>query len=347
MTTAKKNVLTMKNGPPFWKTSLSQLIGPRFYAFNLYRSQSSPVKQTRDLVTEIVVSVIRCSRSDPAVDRVELLATEELTARDLRHQPDGRIDRALLDAEHHLEVARARIARHDELGPRHQHAVTVDERGKAMARAQIDLALLRVLAVVTAGERALLGEHDVLDPAELLVTDGVHTRRARAHLALAVARIGREVEVDLAGRREQQREQQGPLTHGARPITVHKQFSVQHFAGGRGAGGAATRSSKLFTGAPERNLAGNVPRTNGIHTASGDALAGSPLHGSTRAKLTFGGTGKSRIFVRGCAFCMKSSQMGTLVPPPVILSPIGSESSRPTHAEHSRSVVKPLNHASL
>ena len=27
ITIAKKNVLTMKNGPPFWKTSLSQLIG--------------------------------------------------------------------------------------------------------------------------------------------------------------------------------------------------------------------------------------------------------------------------------------------------------------------------------
>jgi hypothetical protein len=27
MTTAKKNVFTMKNGPPFWKTSLNQLIG--------------------------------------------------------------------------------------------------------------------------------------------------------------------------------------------------------------------------------------------------------------------------------------------------------------------------------
>ena len=33
-------------------------------------------------------------------------------------------------------------------------------------------------------------------------------------------------------------------------------------------------------------FAGSVPRTNGIHTASLDGPVGSPLHGSTRAKLS-------------------------------------------------------------
>ena len=93
-----------------------------------------------------------------------------------------------------------------------------------------------------------------------------------------------------------------------------------------------------------------MPRTNGIQIAvvgSDDARAGSPLHGSTRAKLTFGGTGKSRTGVRGCAFCMKSTQIGTATPPPVILSPIGVESSRPIQTAASRSVVKPVNQTSL
>src|SRR5262249_47481455 len=118
------------------------------------------------------------------------------------------------------------------------------------------------------------------------------------------------------------------------------------YRGGTGSTGGGTRSSNERMAGPKRNLLGRLPRTNGIHTAPPDRPAGSPRHGSTGAKLTLGGTGKSRTGVRGCTFCMKSSQIGTAAPPPVILSPIGVESSRPIHTEASRSVVKPLNHTS-
>ena len=74
----------------------------------------------------------------------------------------------------------------------------------------------------------------------------------------------------------------------ARNLARHRHDSELHFAAGRGTGGAGTRSSNERTGAPARNLPGRVPRTNGIHTASGDGPAGSPLHGSTRAKRDVG-----------------------------------------------------------
>src|SRR6185295_4549182 len=138
----------------------------------------------------------------------------------------------------------------------------------------------------------------------------------------------------------------GTLAHGASEgAGAQTAYSGGHL-GGTGSTGAGTRSSNARIAGPVRNLPGKLPRTNGIHTASVDGPVGSPLHGSTRAKLTLGGTGKSRTGVRGCAFCMKSSQIGTAAPPPVILSPIGVESSRPIQTEPSRSVVKPLNQTS-
>src|ERR1041385_2344980 len=117
----------------------------------------------------------------------------------------------------------------------------------------------------------------------------------------------------------------------ARP---QRQSSVEHFAGDFGTGGVGTRSSNSLTGGPDRNFVGSVPRTNGIHTLSALGPAGSPPHGSTRANVTLGGGWKSRGFVRGWALFMKSTQIGTETPPPVILSPIDLESSRQIGRAH-------------
>ena len=84
---------------------------------------------------------------------------------------------------------------------------------------------------------------------------------------------------------------------------------------------------------PRQEPARDVPRTNGIHTASLRIGARrrqiAAPHGSTRANEMFASGCQSRTFVGGCDFCITSSQIGTATPPPVILSPIGIECVAP------------------
>src|SRR5262249_18810423 len=112
MTTARKNVLTMKNGPPFWKTSLSQLIGPLFLPEVVARPHAS-----RQPICRLTL-VIHRAGDDPAIDCFELLAAQNGVR--LRHVTDVRrrghrgwscLSRG--DAlDHELHVAGVWIARH-------------------------------------------------------------------------------------------------------------------------------------------------------------------------------------------------------------------------------------------
>ena len=98
---------------------------------------------------------------------------------------------------------------------------------------------------------------------------------------------------------------------------------------------------------PARKAGGSVPRLSGMSRLPGlSGVAGTPLSGSARTKMTPGGGSKSRTGTERRASSMYESQMGKATWPPVASWPMGLKSSRPTQTPHSNSGTKPKNQAS-
>src|ERR1041385_461870 len=203
MTTAKKNVFKMKNGPPLLKTSLNQLIG-RFASArgggplcgtwvccsDRRRTASSKASAHSPGLTitywrwgsaRSSGSVVWSTALDPTFKRIELLAAQR--SRTLRHVPDvpGRSTAGRTChlggyiAQHEHEIARCDIVGYDQPARLVDHRRHTDKMVVTHSRLQTEFATVARggVARAAAAEVAVGGEDVGLDPLEIRVIDGV------------------------------------------------------------------------------------------------------------------------------------------------------------------------------